>query len=66
MAVRSLTYLDIPAAKRQETALKVIGRLKERLNDPLVTSDQATLLSERVKQLELWANGTIPTNPEEG
>jgi hypothetical protein len=64
MAVRSLTYLDIPAAKRQETANKVISRLRERLNDPLTTPDQALLLAERVSQLEKWANGTISTNPE--
>lgn len=64
MAVRSFTYLDIPAAKRQETATKVISRLRENLNDPTTTSDQAARLTQRVAVLEQWANGTIPTNPE--
>lgn len=64
MAVRSMTYLDIPAAKRQETASKVISRLRERQNDPLTTPEQAQQLTDRVTQLELWASGKLPTNPE--
>ena len=64
MAVRSMTYLDIPAAKRQETANRVISRLRERQNDPLTTPEQVQQLTDRITQLELWASGQLPTNPE--
>lgn len=68
MAIRSLTYLDIPAAKRQETASKTMGRLRERINDPLASTEQRILLAEQLARMEQWVGGTIPGEqpPNEG
>lgn len=61
MAVRSLTYLDIPVAKRQESAARILSRFRERINDPLTTPEQAGQIAEQIAKLEHWVRGTIPT-----
>lgn len=61
MAIRSLTYLDIPAGKRKDSASKIINKVREQLNDPLTTVEQAQKLQDRLILLEQWANGSIPT-----
>ncbi len=60
MAVRSLTYLDIPAVKRQESASKALQRLRDRINDPLTSPEQSEQLRQQLAKLEQWSNGTIP------
>ena len=62
MAIRSLTYLDIPAAKRQEAASRALARLQERLGDPTLNPDQAQQLKEQAKRLKGWSSGTIHKN----
>lgn len=68
MAIRSLTYLDIPASKRQETASKAVARLRDRVNDPTTSPDQRALLMSQLAKMEQWVSGTIPgtTPPTEG
>jgi hypothetical protein len=63
MAIRSLTYTDIPLAKRQETASKALDRLRERLNDPSTNPEQLPLLTQQLAKLEQWASDPLP---EEG
>ncbi len=66
MAIRSLTYLDIPAAKRQETASRALSRLRERLADPTLGPDQVRQLSEQASHLEGWASGKLSVVADEG
>jgi len=61
MAVRSLTYLDIPSARRRENAASAIMRLRERIADPLTTPEQSQKLRDQLVVMEQWINGTIPT-----
>jgi hypothetical protein len=63
MAIQSLTYLDIPVAKRKDAAAKASTLIRERLCDPLVTPAQAQKMMARLQQLEQWA---LDVSPSEG
>jgi hypothetical protein len=56
MAIRSLTYTDIPLAQRRESAAKTLERIKERINDPVVTPELRQQLTQQLVKLEQWAN----------
>lgn len=59
MAIRSLSYLDIPSSRRQEAAARSLGMLRERLGDPSLSPEQAQALKERMATLEKWTSGTL-------
>jgi len=61
MAIESLTYLDIPVAKRRIAAVKAGMTLHRRLCDPNITPEQVELLRGRLVDLEKWASNA----PEE-
>jgi hypothetical protein len=63
MAIRSLTYTDIPAAKRQETASRALERLRERINDPSTDPERVDQLKQQLVKLEQWASDTLPEGP---
>ena len=63
MGIRSLTYLDIPAAKRQENASRALARLRDRVNDPMNSPEQTVQLSQQIAKLEQWASGTLKEGP---
>ena len=64
MAIRSLTYHNIPVTKRHESAARALTRLRERLGDATLTVEQAQQLQAQVARLEGWISGTI--NPKPG
>ena len=60
MALKHLTYLDIPPAKRKATATKAIIRLKETLSNPALTSEQKDAIHNRLAHLSKWVAGARP------
>lgn len=64
MAVRRMTYLDLPAKKRRETSQRAIQRLQEQLIDPTLSSEQATKIRDRITHLQGWMAGTLSVEQE--
>jgi hypothetical protein len=60
MAHKHLTYLDIPAVRRRQTASKTLGRLKESMANPTLTEEQSAALKAKINRISQWASGTIP------
>lgn len=60
MAIRSLTFLDIPASKRRESASRALIRLQERLGDNTLSEDQRQQLKDQATRLEGWVAGRSP------
>lgn len=64
MAIKTLTYQDIPASQRRKTANAALSRLREHLSDPTVTNEQGQKMRDRIMHLENWVAGNIST-PED-
>lgn len=64
MAVRRMTYLDLPPAKRRETSQRFIQRLQEQLIDPTLAPEQADKIRGRITHLQGWMAGTLSVEPE--
>ena len=62
MAIESMTYLNVPVAKRKASAARATQFIQERLCDPTVSPEQAAKMRDRLKVLEQWATET----PKEG
>jgi len=60
MAIRSLTYLDIPVNKRRESAARTMARLHDRLNDPVLEEESRQRLLQEKAKIEQWVLGTLP------
>ena len=56
MAIRSFTYKDIPAARRQETVVKIRARMQDRLSDRSLTSEQRVEILEQLSLLDEWTS----------
>ena len=62
MAHKRLTYLDIPAPRRKNTASKALGKLKEALANPILTPEQEDTLRARIAHLTQWTAGRLEVN----
>jgi len=60
MAIRSLTFLDIPASKRRDSAARALIRLQERMGDPSLNPEQRQQLKDQATRLEGWVAGRSP------
>lgn len=60
MAIKTLTYLDIPSQQRRSQAASALNRVKERLNDPTLDRDQRVKLMEQMAKLNNWASDQDP------
>ena len=66
MAVKHLSYLNLPEERRREAAQKAKAQLESLLDGLPTTSDQAKMLQEKLVHLDKWARGKIPiTLPKE-
>lgn len=54
MTIRTLTYKDIPSARRREAASKSKLRLQERLADRSLTEEQRSDLLDHLATLDKW------------
>jgi hypothetical protein len=61
MAIKHLTYLDIPPDKRQAAAKKSRERLRGLLGNPTLTPSQVSSISDQMVRLDKWERGELPT-----
>lgn len=54
MTIRSLTYTDIPLARRTDSASKARMRLQERLSDHSLNESQRSDLMAQLERLNKW------------
>lgn len=59
MTIQSLTYKDVPAAKRRSSAARAIQQLREKINNPGLSEDQIAKLKAELANLEKWSAGTL-------
>ena len=60
MAIKHVSYLDIPAPKRQKMAAQSVGRIREQLNDPTISPEAVDQLMTKLSNLEKWVRGELP------
>jgi len=60
MAIQSLSYLNIPEARRREMGSKALQRVYEALHDPMLSEEQRGRMQERIERLNQWVAGTLP------
>ncbi len=63
MAIKKLTYTDIPSSLRAKAAGEAQRRLQAVLSDPVATSEQRELARRQQGVLRQWASGTLPSEP---
>jgi hypothetical protein len=59
MAIRHLTYRDIPASVRAQKAREVMQRVQTVLSDPMSTEGMRAAARGRQDQLRQWASGSL-------
>ena len=59
MAVKHMSYRDLPPPVRKIAAGKAIRQARESLSNLTLTSDQVAKVQERITRLQQWTNGTI-------
>ena len=59
MAIRSLTYLDIPVDIRREAAARSRGNLRALLVNPAYTNEQRQVIVSQIEKLSAWEAGTV-------
>lgn len=60
MAVKHLTYRDIPADQRQKGAAEARTRIVTLLSNPFLTPEQRAALDEQRTRIDLWEKGALP------
>jgi hypothetical protein len=60
MAVKHMSYRDLPSPVRKIVAGKAIRQARESLSNPTLTPEQVAKVQERITRLQQWTNGTIP------
>jgi hypothetical protein len=59
MTIQSLTYQDLPAAKRRVSANKTLQRLREQLSNSALSLEQVLAYKAQMERVEKWAAGTL-------
>lgn len=60
MAIRHMTYRDIPEDKRREAAGLARNRLRSALGNSFLAPEQAAAIHAQIEQLDLWERGEMP------
>lgn len=60
MAVKHLTYKDIPADQRQKGATEARTRITGMLANPFLTPEQRAYFEEQRTRIDHWEKGTLP------
>ena len=65
MAIKHLTYKDIPQRKREKAAARAAADLKASLNNSVTESERAKHLA-RLENIKKWAIGELPVIDPKG
>jgi hypothetical protein len=60
MAIKSMTYYDIPQDIRTEAASKARFQLRTSLVSPAYTEEQRQEILKKIERLSQWEVGTLP------
>lgn len=63
MAVKHLSYKDIPPDQRQKGAAEARARIMAALSNPFLPADQRAYFEDQRRRIDLWEKGQLP---EEG
>lgn len=59
MAIQHLTYLDLTPEQRREGAKRARDQLRSLLQNPMLTPEQLTALSDRMVHIDNWEKGAL-------
>lgn len=59
MAIKSLSYLDIPERQRRKATVQETLKLKNALTNPALTPEQIQKIRDRIEHLNRWGSGKI-------
>jgi hypothetical protein len=59
MAIRKLTYFDIPQDVRSEAAARSRANLRTLLSNPTLTQQQRTDLLAQIASVAMWESGQL-------
>jgi hypothetical protein len=60
MAIRRLTYLEIPLAKRKAAANRVREQVRAALMNPFLATEQKAALVYQIDRITQWETGVLP------
>lgn len=64
MGIQSLTYLDLSLEERRAAVQRSRVNIINLLSNPLLTAEQRDSLTNKLKHLEEWGNGTLPVSAD--
>jgi hypothetical protein len=60
MAIKHLTYQDIPRSRRRAAASRAATKMREMLYlNPALTDDQRAAIEGKIKHLKAWTDGKL-------
>ncbi len=59
MAIKRMTYLDIPAELRRDAAKAARENLKSHLRNPFLTPEQAAVVQAKLSHLDAWEGAKL-------